>query len=181
MKIETLIENLPDNYNFMDSELLLKAYHFAEKAHEGQFRVSEEPYITHCVAVARILAEMKVPPAVVIAGLLQIPQEVAMLKSKWWRIESKFFKRTGNVKIVFESHERYTIIDIFSPDRLGFLYHVTSKMNELGLIIYFAKIATKGDDIVDAFYVLDRNGHKVSPNDYELIKTQLIETINQIL
>ena len=70
MKIETLIENLPDNYNFMDSELLLKAYHFAEKAHEGQFRVSEEPYITHCVAVARILAEMKVPPAVVIAGLL---------------------------------------------------------------------------------------------------------------
>ncbi len=117
----------------------------------------------------------------VVAGLLQIPQEVAMMKSKWWRIESKFFKRTGNVKIVFESHERYTIIDIFSPDRLGFLYHVTSKMNELGLIIYFAKIATKGDDIVDAFYVLDRNGHKVSPNDYELIKTQLIETINQIL
>lgn len=117
----------------------------------------------------------------VISGFMQLSKEVAMMKSKWWRIETKFFKRTGSVKIVFENHERYTIIDVFSPDRLGFLYHVTSKMNELGLIIYFAKIATKGDGIVDAFYVLDRNGHKVSPNDYELIKSQLTETINQIL
>lgn len=117
----------------------------------------------------------------VVAGLLQLPQEIAMMKSKWWRIESKFFKRTGQVKVVFEDHERYTIIDIFSPDRLGFLYHVTSKMNELGLIIYFAKISTKGDDIVDSFYVLDRNAKKVSPNDYELIKSKLTETIAQII
>lgn len=117
----------------------------------------------------------------VVAGLLQLPQEVAKMKSKWWRIENKFFKRSGQVKIVFENHERYTIIDIFSPDRIGFLYHVTSKMNELGLIIYFAKISTKGDDIVDSFYVLDRGGKKVSPNDYELIKSELTETIKQIL
>jgi [protein-PII] uridylyltransferase len=53
---------------------------------------------------------------------------------------------------------------------LAFLYQVTNKMNELGLVIYFAKIATKGDDIVDSFYVLDRNGKKVSPNDYDLLK-----------
>lgn len=117
----------------------------------------------------------------VVAGLLQLPQEVAMMKSRWWRIESKFFKRSGQVKIAFENHERYTIIDIFSPDRIGFLYHVTSKMNELGLIIYFAKISTKGDDIVDSFYVLDRSGKKVSPNDYELIISELTETIKQIL
>ncbi|MFO7524137.1 MAG: HD domain-containing protein [Ignavibacteriaceae bacterium] len=117
----------------------------------------------------------------VVAGLLQLPHEVAMMKSKWWRIESKFFKRSGQVKIAFEEHERYTIIDIFSPDRIGFLYHVTSKMNELGLIIYFAKISTKGDDIVDSFYVLDRNNKKVSQNDFELIKSALTETITQIL
>jgi [protein-PII] uridylyltransferase len=117
----------------------------------------------------------------VVSGLLQLPLEVAMMKSKWWRIEGKFFKRSGQVKIVFENHERYTIIDIFSPDRIGFLYHVTSKMNELGLIIYFAKISTKGDDIVDSFYVLDRKGKKISPNDFELIKSKLTETITQIL
>lgn len=70
MKIETLMEMLPENYNFMDRDLVMKAYRFAEAAHKGQARVSGEPYITHSVAVAAILAELKVPPAVVVAGLL---------------------------------------------------------------------------------------------------------------
>jgi [protein-PII] uridylyltransferase len=117
----------------------------------------------------------------VVTGLLQLNQEFSKMKSRWWRIENKFFKRTGKVKVVFENHEKYTIIDVFSPDRLGFLYQVTSKMNELGLSIYFAKISTQGDDIVDSFYVLDRSGKKVSTNDYELIKTELIDTITQLL
>jgi [protein-PII] uridylyltransferase len=117
----------------------------------------------------------------VISGLLQLNQEFARLKSRWWRIESKFFKRAGKIKIAFDKHEKYTIIDIFSPDRLGFLYQVTTKMSELGLNIYFAKISTKGDDIVDSFYVLDRHGKKISQNDYEFIKTELTETISQML
>ena len=117
----------------------------------------------------------------VINGFLELHQEVAKLKSRWWRIENKLFKRTGQIKIDFEKHDRYTIIDVHSPDRLGFLYHVTNKMNELGLIIYFARISTKGDDIVDSFYVLDRNGHKVSQNDYQFIISELTDTISQIL
>ena len=102
--------------------------------------------------------------------MIELSQEFAKIKARWWRIENKFFKRSGKIKVVFENHKNYTIVDVFSPDRLGFLYQVTNKMNELGLIIYFAKIATKGDDIVDSFYVLNRDGKKVSPNDYEFIK-----------
>jgi [protein-PII] uridylyltransferase len=117
----------------------------------------------------------------VINGFLQLHNEVAKMKTRWWRIENKLFKRSGQIKIDFEKHDRYTIIDVHSPDRLGFLYHVTNKMNELGLIIYFAKISTKGDDIVDSFYVLDRNGHKVSQSDFEFIKSELTNTITQIL
>ncbi|NNJ52818.1 MAG: HD domain-containing protein [Ignavibacteriaceae bacterium] len=114
-------------------------------------------------------------------GILPLGKEVASLKSKWWRIESKIFKKTGQIKVAFEHHEKYTIIDVHSPDRLGFLYHVTTKMNELGLNIYFAKIATQGDLIVDAFYVLGRNNKKISPNDYEFIKSELTEAIIKIL
>jgi len=117
----------------------------------------------------------------VINGFMQLHNEVAKLKSRWWRIENKLFKRSGQIKITFEKHDRYTILDIQSPDRLGFLYNVTKKMNELGLIIYFARISTKGDDIVDSFYVLDRNGHKVSQNDYQFIISELTDTITQIL
>ncbi len=70
MKIESLMEVLPDNYTVIDRELIMRAYHVASLAHEGQKRVSSEDYISHCVAVAAILAEMRVPPPVVIAGLL---------------------------------------------------------------------------------------------------------------
>lgn len=117
----------------------------------------------------------------VVNGLLQLNQEMAKLKSRWWRIESKFFNRSGKVKINFENHERYTIVDVFSPDRLGFLYHLSRKMNELGLMIYFAKISTKGDDIVDSFYVLDRNGKKISESDLDYINAALLETIKKII
>jgi [protein-PII] uridylyltransferase len=116
-----------------------------------------------------------------INGLLQLGQEVASLKSRWRRIESKLFNRMGQVKIAFENHEKYTIIDVHSPDRLGFLYHITSKMGDLGMSIYFAKIATQGDEIVDSFYVLARSGRKISTNDYEFIKAELASAISKIL
>lgn len=70
MKIEALMDALPDNYGPLDRDLIMRAYRFAEAAHSGQKRVSGEPYITHCVSVAAILVEMRVPPAVLVAGLL---------------------------------------------------------------------------------------------------------------
>ncbi|MDH7603784.1 MAG: HD domain-containing protein, partial [Melioribacter sp.] len=116
-----------------------------------------------------------------VSNELQIVKEFNRIKSKWWRIENKLFKRKGEVKVSFEKHDRFTIIDISSPDRLGLLYQITKKMNELGLSIYFAKINTKADDIVDSFYVLDRNKKKVSTNSYELIKYELTRTIEEML
>jgi GTP diphosphokinase / guanosine-3',5'-bis(diphosphate) 3'-diphosphatase len=70
MHIENLMDALPDNYSPADRELVLRAYRVAEKAHETQKRASGEPYINHCLAVASILAEMRIPPSVVAAGLL---------------------------------------------------------------------------------------------------------------
>lgn len=112
---------------------------------------------------------------------LQITKEFSRIKSKWWRIENKLFKRKGKIKIVFEKHDKYTIIDVFSPDRLGLLYQITKKMYELGLSIYFAKINTKADDIVDSFYILDRHKRKISTNEYELITHELTSVIEEMI
>ena len=64
------MERLPDIYTLADREFILRAYRVAEHAHRDQKRISGEPYVTHCVAVAGILAEMHVPPEVIAAGLL---------------------------------------------------------------------------------------------------------------
>ncbi len=112
---------------------------------------------------------------------LLLTKEFNKAKSKWWRIERKFFKRQGRVKINFEDHEKYLIIDVFSPDRLGLLYQITKTIADIGLHIAFAKISTKGDDIVDSFYTYKKNNKKISFNEYELIRVTLTQTIEDML
>ena len=68
--LERLLEQLPDTYSLADRELVQRAYRVSEEAHREQKRASGEPYINHCLAVASILAEMRVPPEVIAAGLL---------------------------------------------------------------------------------------------------------------
>ena len=51
-------------------EQVMRAYEFAAKAHEGQQRYSGEPYISHPVAVATILAELKLDAQTLMAALL---------------------------------------------------------------------------------------------------------------
>lgn len=82
MDISKYIETLSDKYSQVDKELLQRALEMAEKAHKGQKRASGEPYVNHCKAVASILAEMIVPPAVVAAGLLHDTVEDAGIDFK---------------------------------------------------------------------------------------------------
>ncbi len=63
---QTLTDNLPE----FNAKELEHAYKAAEKAHEGQFRKSGEPYITHPLAVAEILADLGMDQATITAGLL---------------------------------------------------------------------------------------------------------------
>ena len=70
MKLENLIKVLPKRYTPADMELIERAYKFAVKAHRRQKRVSGEPYINHCLAVAIVLAELQVPSEVIAAGLM---------------------------------------------------------------------------------------------------------------
>jgi (p)ppGpp synthase/HD superfamily hydrolase len=68
--LERLLEQLPDSYTLAERELIQRAFRLAEEAHRGQKRLSGEPYINHCLAVAIILADLQVPPEVIAAGLL---------------------------------------------------------------------------------------------------------------
>ncbi len=65
-------EYLPDE----DLDLLRLAYDFAAEAHEGQTRASGDPYITHSLATAYNLAELKLDLPTVTAGLLHdVPED----------------------------------------------------------------------------------------------------------
>jgi len=70
LNYQELIDLLPDTITNIDRDLVQRAYKTAEKAHEGQKRVSGEPYINHCLAVASVLIELGMPADVIAAGLM---------------------------------------------------------------------------------------------------------------
>ncbi len=72
-KLET---ELQERYPQADLTGVASAYHFAREAHKDQRRASGEPYVTHPLAVAHILAELGLDPVAVQAALLHdIPED----------------------------------------------------------------------------------------------------------
>lgn len=57
--VEDLCEKIRGYFPQADLSVIEKAYAFSEKAHQGQFRRSGEPYISHPLSVAGILADLK--------------------------------------------------------------------------------------------------------------------------
>ena len=65
-----LIKQVRKNIPGADVDVLRRAYRVANKAHEGQERLSGDPFIMHCIEVARNLASLRLDTATVAAGLL---------------------------------------------------------------------------------------------------------------
>lgn len=61
------IESFNSNVNI---PLIRKAYEFSAAAHDGQKRISGEPYVVHCLEVAFILAEQHMDSTTIAAGLV---------------------------------------------------------------------------------------------------------------
>ena len=69
-KFRELMRRMRANRPNDDLELIRKAYEFSQKHHAGQSRASGQPYLVHPLEVALVLAEMKMDPVAIAAGLL---------------------------------------------------------------------------------------------------------------
>jgi GTP pyrophosphokinase len=69
-KFRDLMKRMQENRPQDDLTIVKKAYDYSLKHHEGQSRASGEPYLVHPLEVALVLAEMKMDPVAVAAGLL---------------------------------------------------------------------------------------------------------------
>jgi len=95
-----------------DITQLQSAYHFSEAAHQGQFRQSGEPYITHPLAVANILAQWHLDSQALTAALLHdVMEDTAVTKTE---ISRNFGKPVADLvdgvskldRIEFETQEK---------------------------------------------------------------------------
>ena len=70
LRLQMLLVEVSSCNDQADFELLSRAYYFAKEHHEGQIRKSGEPFLAHCVEVARLLAQLGLDHTTVAAGLL---------------------------------------------------------------------------------------------------------------
>src|SRR5580765_4556094 len=68
--LEGILAVAEKNHPNDDFDIIRKAYSFAQRGHEGQIRKSGEPYLIHPLAVAGILAEMRLDAVCICVGLL---------------------------------------------------------------------------------------------------------------
>ncbi len=124
----------------LDEDLVTQSYEYAKEKHEGQTRVSGEPYYTHPVEVASILADMKMDTATIMTAILhdtledtsatydelkeKFSEEVADLVngvSKLNKIESQSFegKQAENFrKLLLAMSEDIRVLLVKLSDRL---------------------------------------------------------------
>jgi [protein-PII] uridylyltransferase len=93
-------------------------------------------------------------------GDLQLPEVVAKRASAKARL--KAFAVEGEVTINNGWSNRYTMVEVTGLDRPGLLFELTATLSKLNLNIASAHVATFGERVVDAFYVTDLFGAKIS-------------------
>ena len=93
--INQLVDKLEAYLPHEDVERVQAAYDFAFQAHEGQRRRSGEPYITHPVAVADLLADLRLDPQTLIAAILHdVMEDTPTLKEE---ITNRFGKEVAEL------------------------------------------------------------------------------------
>ncbi len=111
--VDELCDLVVKNDRGADTELIRRAFKFADEAHQGQMRASGEPYIKHPLQTAGTLAEMHMPVPIIIAGLLHdVPEDTSRTIED---INAEFGEEIGSMvagitklsKIKYRGMERY--------------------------------------------------------------------------
>ena len=96
-----------------------------------------------------------------IQGKLSLDYRLAQKKPALQLTSGPKTQAESQVVIDNQGSDFYTILEIYSQDRLGLLYTITKTLFEIELNIHYAKISTKVDQVVDVFYVADLEGQKI--------------------
>ncbi|MBI1301435.1 MAG: RelA/SpoT family protein [Alphaproteobacteria bacterium] len=94
-QLDDLLNRIESYDSDFNRDLVIKAHDYAKEKHEGQFRASGEPYYTHPVAVAQILADMRMDVTTIITAILHDTVEDTSATFK--DLEEKFGKTVSDL------------------------------------------------------------------------------------
>ena len=70
-----------------------------------------------------------------------------------------------HISVDNNASSQYTVVDVFTRDRIGLLHEIARTLHQLDLTIALAKVNTEGQSVADVFYVSDSEGKKVHDSD----------------
>lgn len=118
--------------------------------------------------------------AAVIEGRVRVEELVRRQRRPDFLVARPRPRFPTHINIDNQVSDEYTVIDIFTHDKVGLLYQITRTLKELGLYIGVSKISTKVDQVADVFYVQDIFSHKLRDEaKIEEIRKTLIEKIEE--
>jgi [protein-PII] uridylyltransferase len=78
-----------------------------------------------------------------------------------------------------DSSRHHSVIDVFTADRVGLLHTLSRTFFDLGLTVDLARITTEGHRAADAFYVRNREGHRVEASEGKRITEALTQALTR--
>lgn len=107
-------------------------------------------------------------------GKLALEYRIAAHSERGGRPRRSLKTHSSQIVIDNSSSGVYTILEVYTLDRIGLLYTISRTLHELQIRIYVAKITTKNDQVADVFYVrTDRREKVTDPEQIEEIKKAL--------
>lgn len=100
-----------------------------------------------------------------LSGQLDLTVALKEKMSEQPHLKPHLMDKMHKINVDNKSSSFFTIIEVFSYDFPGLLYRITNELFSCRLDIRLAKIATKADQCVDVFYVMDFDGQKVDSED----------------
>ncbi|RCW52911.1 bifunctional (p)ppGpp synthetase/guanosine-3',5'-bis(diphosphate) 3'-pyrophosphohydrolase [Halanaerobium sp. ST460_2HS_T2] len=95
MELDTLLDKIKSYMDDPDLDMVKKAYGYAERAHQEQYRVSGEPFVEHPLGVAIILADLELDIVSIVASLLHDVVEDTGISSD--EIEREFGSEVAHI------------------------------------------------------------------------------------
>ncbi len=82
------------------------------------------------------------------------------------------------IQVDNHASEDFTVVEVYTQDRVGVLFTITYGLHRLGVSIHLAKISTNVDQVADVFYVTDEMGRKIQDKEFlEVIRESLYRSL----
>jgi [protein-PII] uridylyltransferase len=112
-----------------------------------------------------------------VEGRLDVAAAMDACRARSARRRARGSRPQFSARFVAGASATCSVLEVRAEDRPGLVYAVASTLSGVGLDIAFATIATEKSQVLDVFYVTDRQGRKLEPTQMRMVEQAVLEAL----